>query len=250
MVYDLVHQILTGRVDGSLNRELTVALFRDAHLMQRIVDGQKRNDLERCEELFSKFDYGLTYVPSSKPKGVRLGYMGHLTLISEDVISALEHYPADLRLSIAQFAPQPAWDEYVTGRYNETKKKDTSLLGGGKPVIAPGAARNGARWKVDEEDSADSGSKASGSGVGEIKSEFRRAGSVRPMRESSADFGPAPMEDEDEDEVRSSYGPPQVCNRFIYIILEGSQPPLVCALSRSGDAIIRTVWNILGCIRR
>lgn len=48
VVYDLVHQILTGRVDGGLNRELTLALFRDAQLMQRIVDGQKRNDLEKC----------------------------------------------------------------------------------------------------------------------------------------------------------------------------------------------------------
>ena len=47
VVYDLVHQILTGRVDKTLNRELTIALFRDAKLMHRIVDGQKRNDLEK-----------------------------------------------------------------------------------------------------------------------------------------------------------------------------------------------------------
>ena len=44
---------------------------------------------------------------SEKPKGVRLGYMGHLTLISEDVIGALEHLPPDLRLQIGQYAPQP-----------------------------------------------------------------------------------------------------------------------------------------------
>lgn len=48
MVYDLVHQIITGRADGGLNRELIIALFRDAHLMQRIVDGQHQNDVERC----------------------------------------------------------------------------------------------------------------------------------------------------------------------------------------------------------
>ncbi|KIM86236.1 hypothetical protein PILCRDRAFT_65387 [Piloderma croceum F 1598] len=196
VVYDLVHQILTGRVDGGLNRELTLALFRDAQLMQRIVDGQKRNDLE-----------------NSKPKGVRLGYMGHLTLISEDVISALEHYPPDLRLSIAQFAPQPAWDDYVTGRYNETKKKDTSLLGGGKPVVTPGAARTGARWKVDEEDSGTSaptvGSSRHGTnGIGEVKGEFRRVGSGHPVRESSADFKPMPTQDEEDEDARSA-GPPQ-----------------------------------------
>lgn len=149
------------------------------------------------------------YIFSSKPKGVRLGYMGHLTLISEDVISALEHYPPELRLSIAQFAPQPAWDEYVTGRYNETKKKDTSLLGGGKPVVAAGPARAGARWKVDEEDTASAGSSARG---GNLSGELKRAGGGRPVRESSADFGPAPMEDEEEGEEDgvSSSGPPQV----------------------------------------
>jgi serine/threonine-protein phosphatase 6 regulatory subunit 3 len=45
-VYDYVHQILTGNVEDSCNRELAIALFRDALLMHRIVEGQKRNDLE------------------------------------------------------------------------------------------------------------------------------------------------------------------------------------------------------------
>ena len=53
--------------------------------------------------------------------------MGHLTLISEDVIGALEHLPPDLRLQIGQYAPQPEWDDYVTGRYKETKKKDVAM---------------------------------------------------------------------------------------------------------------------------
>jgi serine/threonine-protein phosphatase 6 regulatory subunit 3 len=156
--------------------------------------------------------------------------MGHLTLISEDVISALEHYPPDLRLSIAQFAPQPAWDEYVTGRYNETKKKDTSLLGGGKPVVVPGVTRNGTRWKVDEEDSGtiapNAGSAKPGTnGVGEIKSEFRRAGSRHPIRESSANFGPAPISNEDEDEEADSVGPPQVSSCKLNIINLYSSSP-------------------------
>jgi len=48
VVYDLIHQILTGRVDGGVNRSLTIALFQDAQLMQRIVEGQRRNDVEWC----------------------------------------------------------------------------------------------------------------------------------------------------------------------------------------------------------
>ncbi|KAI0736702.1 SAPS-domain-containing protein, partial [Fomitopsis betulina] len=187
VVYDLIHQVLTGRIDGGFNRELTIALFRDARLMHRIIEGSKRNDKE-----------------SAKPKGVRLGYMGHLTLISEDVIGALEHFPPDLRLLAAQYAPQPEWDEYVTGRYKETKKKDTILLGGGKPVVAPGM-RNGASWRVDEADTGGVATTAQRGGEegqeGQMKAEFRR---TAKMREESADFGA--MEDDDDEFSRA--GPP------------------------------------------
>ncbi|KAI0636560.1 SIT4 phosphatase-associated protein-domain-containing protein [Trametes polyzona] len=189
VVYDLIHQILTGRLDGGYNRELTVALFRDARLMHRIIEGSKRNDIE-----------------SSAPKGVRLGYMGHLTLISEDVINALEHLPPDLRLQIAQYAPQPEWDEYVTGRYKETKKKDNVLLGGGKPVIAPSMRNAGApQWKVDEADAIAASAPArteqrqAGPGPGpgsEMRGEFRR---TAQRREGSADFGAMPMDEEEEE---------------------------------------------------
>ena len=47
MVYDIIHQILTGRDEHGRNRELIVSLFRDAKIMHRIVDGQKQNDIER-----------------------------------------------------------------------------------------------------------------------------------------------------------------------------------------------------------
>ncbi|KAF8884827.1 SIT4 phosphatase-associated protein-domain-containing protein [Infundibulicybe gibba] len=184
-VYDLVHQVLTGHVESGLNRELAIGLFRDARLMYRIVEGQKRNDAE-----------------STKQKGIRLGYMGHLTLISEDVIMALERFPPELRLIIIQYAPDPEWDQYVTGRYNETRKKDTRLLGGGKPVVAPGGPRNIARWKVDDEDpnSLITAGVGRSNGDHEPRGEFRRAGGPRPTRETSADFGPASMDDDDDDE--------------------------------------------------
>ncbi|KAF9242109.1 SIT4 phosphatase-associated protein-domain-containing protein [Melanogaster broomeanus] len=178
-----------GRVEGGLNRELAIALFRDAQLMKRIVDGQKRNDVE-----------------SSKPKGVRLGYMGHLTLMSEDVIAALEHFSPDLRLIIEQYAPQPAWNDYVTGRYKETKTRDTSLLGGGKPAVGS-APRAGVRWAVDEEDAK--ATVAPSNGTSGIKGEFKRNTGARPAREASADFGPAPMEDEDDEDDDHGAGPPQ-----------------------------------------
>ena len=149
--------------------------------------------------------------------------MGHLTLISEDVIGALEHFPPDLRLIVAQYAPQPDWDEYVSGRYRETKKKDTSLLGGGKPVIAPGMRNGAAQWKVDEADAlkggaGSEGQEGRGGGQGEVQDEdedmgrgmageFRR--SVRTTREVSADFGAMEDDDEDDDDAFQT-GPPHV----------------------------------------
>ena len=137
--------------------------------------------------------------------------MGHLTLISEDVIGALEHLPPDLRLQIGQYAPQPEWDDYVTGRYKETKKKDSSLLGGGKPVVAPSMRNGAAQWKVDEADAV--ATSAPGridekQPASEMKGEFRRLSS---RREGSADFGSMPMDEEDDEfhstpsRVRTNY---------------------------------------------
>jgi len=139
--------------------------------------------------------------------------MGHLMLISEDVITAMARFPPDLRLIIIQYAPEPEWDQYVTGRYNETKQEDTRLLGGGKPVIKSNAARNVNQWKVDEgevgnRDSSSSGLDTSGGSEG-VKGEFRRANSVGPSGvKSTADFGPAPIDDdEDDDNLASSRAP-------------------------------------------
>ncbi|KAJ3869056.1 SIT4 phosphatase-associated protein-domain-containing protein [Lentinula novae-zelandiae] len=205
-VYDILHQILTGQVDTSshyrsrgYNRELILSLFRDAQLMHKIVEGQRRNDEE-----------------SAKPRTPRLGYMGHLTLISEDVLTALDRYPASLRDEIMQYAPKGldtehgkgSWDEYVTGRYRETKVRDTRLLGGGKPAVGLSGINSGGRmgdvatkWKVDEEEmggiqatvgAASSPTLDNKPINNEMRGEFRRSVSSKPRREGSADFGVAP----------------------------------------------------------
>ena len=179
--------------------------------------------------------------------------MGHLTLISEDIIGALAHYPPDLRASILSLAPQPEWDEYVNGRYMETKRRDTSLLGGGKPVVAPGVlARGGAgRWKVDEEDTPGTASLShpenGNSSANGVKGEFRRASSVRPERRSTADFGPARMDDgDDEESAAPQVGKVPVILRVLILCL------VVCPISGARDAFFRTVFDlsVFGCIRR
>ncbi|KAG6836788.1 hypothetical protein H0H93_003209 [Arthromyces matolae] len=189
-VYDVVHQVLNAPVETGYNRELAISLFRDARIMERIVDGQKHNDAEAL-----------------KNNGTRLGYMGHLTFMADDVITALEHFPPELRLILITYAPSPGWDDYVVGRYNETKRKDARLLGGGKPQITPGTARSVGKWKVDEGDAdmaytASASSPAKPTEFSEPRGEFKRATSTRPARASSADFGPATMmEDSEEDEA-------------------------------------------------
>lgn len=137
-----------------------------------------------------------------------MGYMGHLTLVAEDVLSALEHYPFDLLVVIRQFVPQPDWDDYVSTRYQETKRKDTSLLGGGKPVVAPGAARGAQRWRVDEED------EPSGASLATLNGELRKTNIPTQMPKNTADFGISGPPDDD-----GSMGPAQVrtCSPSVYL---------------------------------
>lgn len=47
VVFDFIHQILTGRIDLGYNRELTVSLFRDARLLHRILEGSRLNSEAR-----------------------------------------------------------------------------------------------------------------------------------------------------------------------------------------------------------
>lgn len=143
--------------------------------------------------------------------------MGHLTLIADDIVNALAHYPADLVSSLESFIPRAEWDEYVSGPLARTKANDNQLLGGGKPVLGAARSLGTARWRVDEEDSAGTVPAELSTevdAIGDLKGDFRRVGSTsaRLRRESGsvsngADFGP-PLEEE-TDEVHASSGPPQ-----------------------------------------
>ena len=124
-------------------------------------------------------------------------------LKSSNVILALERFPPDLRLILIEYAPVPQWDQYVTGRYDETKKRDSRLLGGGKPVLAPGTSRTAGRWKIDEDDTSPGDVDTTINGH-ETRGEFRRRGLTR---DSSADFGPAPMIEEEEEEDSNPAAP-------------------------------------------
>ena len=111
---------------------------------------------------------------------------------------------------ITKFTPQPEWDNYVIGCYQETKNKDTSLLGGGKPTLSLTRPGSVASWKVDEQDIATTTAGASlGAGGGglnvvgavkeitsrvtESQKEFRKSAAER--REIGTHFDPRASDD-------------------------------------------------------
>ncbi|CCA74558.1 hypothetical protein PIIN_08510 [Serendipita indica DSM 11827] len=169
VVYDIFHQVLFGKIEGTMNRDLIISLFRDVELPRRIMEAQTKNDTQ----------------PPSQP---RLGYMGHITLMAVDIVSALEKYPDDLLDVIQPMIPNPAWDDYVHGVYAETQRLENTILGGPRPTqTTRGATPMGENgWGGDWPDGEDDGSSPI--------QEFRRTGTASKQ---TADFGPPDEEEED-----------------------------------------------------
>ncbi|KAF9283834.1 hypothetical protein BGZ68_005070 [Mortierella alpina] len=140
VVYDMVHQVFhrpmgdIGRqdVDGTYippkanqdltegwNRRLTISIFKDGQLTKRITDAQRLCDYE-C----------------ALPKGVRLGYMGHLTYIADETVKLLELYQQTSLLStLYESIDLEDWWNYVSKVLKETKERDAQVLGGTRPNV-------------------------------------------------------------------------------------------------------------------
>ncbi|KAF9912144.1 hypothetical protein EC991_000554 [Linnemannia zychae] len=140
VVYDMVHQVFhrpmgdIGRpgADGTYippkadqdmtegwNRRLTISIFKDGQLTKRITDAQRLCDYE-C----------------AQPKGVRLGYMGHLTYIADETVKLLELYSqTSLLSSLYEHIDLEDWWNYVSKILKETKERDAKVLGGARPNV-------------------------------------------------------------------------------------------------------------------
>ncbi|KAG0214778.1 hypothetical protein BGX28_001413 [Mortierella sp. GBA30] len=140
VVYDMVHQVFhrpmgdIGRQDNDgtyippkanqdltegWNRRLTISIFKDGQLAKRITDAQRLCDYE-C----------------ALPKGVRLGYMGHLTYIADETVKLLELYQQTSLLStLYEFIDLEDWWNYVSKVLKETKERDAQVLGGARPNV-------------------------------------------------------------------------------------------------------------------
>jgi hypothetical protein len=138
VVYDMVHQVLNLPLDVGCNRHLIESLFCDAHITQRITSAQRRNDMS-----------------VEQPKGVRLGFMGHLTFIADQVVRLLERSGKELGPAVAQYCAAEDWQEYVSKTLRETKERDHQQLGGQRPSTMTGLSMLNLVGDDDEDDEDD-----------------------------------------------------------------------------------------------
>lgn len=121
MVYDVVQQVFNGSVERGYNRMLAIDVFETGRITEKIVEGQKRSD------------------ETQKTKHMRLGYMGHLTLIAEEVVKFSErHVPEQLTQAVMDNVLHPDWIQYVEQTLSETRERDNAILGGVRPEMSIG----------------------------------------------------------------------------------------------------------------
>lgn len=116
VVYDVVQQVFNGPMDRGHNRFLAFDLFETGRITEEIIEGQRRNDEEQ------------------QCRNMRLGYMGHLTLVAEEVVKFGERHPREmLSPTVQDYIYSQAWEEYVTKTLAETRERDNAILGGFRP---------------------------------------------------------------------------------------------------------------------
>ncbi|TGO30574.1 hypothetical protein BPAE_0004g00300 [Botrytis paeoniae] len=121
VVYDVVQQVFNGPMDRGYNRSLAIDLFETGDITMRIVDGQKKSD------------------EAQEKNKMRLGYMGHLTLIAEEVVKFTERHPPELLSdSVLERVMNGDWIPYVEVTLAETRERDNAILGGVRPDMAVG----------------------------------------------------------------------------------------------------------------
>ncbi|SLM39107.1 SIT4 phosphatase-associated protein family [Lasallia pustulata] len=121
VVYDVVQQVFNGPMDRGYNRSLAIDLFETGRITERIVDGQERSDEAQAKN------------------NMRLGYMGHLTLIAEEVVKFSErHAPELLSPAVLDRVTSKQWSDYVENTLSETRERDNAILGGVRPDMSVG----------------------------------------------------------------------------------------------------------------
>lgn len=120
-MYDVVQQVFNGPMDRGYNRALAIDLFVTGRITERIVEGQRNSDRFEAE------------------RRMRLGYMGHLTLVAEEVVKFAErHVPEVLGQKVLEKVSDGTWIEYVEETLAATRERDNAILGGVRPDVSVG----------------------------------------------------------------------------------------------------------------
>ncbi|KAF2400761.1 SAPS-domain-containing protein [Trichodelitschia bisporula] len=121
VVYDVVQQVFNAALSRGFNRSLAIDLFQTGRITERIVEGQEASDKAQAES------------------NMRLGYMGHITLIAEEVVKFTErHAPEQLSQAVVDKVVSPTWVHYVEHTLAETRERDNAILGGVRPDVNGG----------------------------------------------------------------------------------------------------------------
>ncbi|XP_061176457.1 serine/threonine-protein phosphatase 6 regulatory subunit 3-like isoform X1 [Saccostrea echinata] len=110
-------------VDGKKEHPLLVQLFSDCNILQRIMDIWEENDQQQSQE-----------------RGMRRGYMGHLTKMANDIVAVMEKGEnSDLvKDSIAELPEEvrERWDNFVAGALSDVNKRNTVESMRGRPLTS------------------------------------------------------------------------------------------------------------------
>lgn len=108
-------------MDRGFNRSLAIDLFQTGRITERIVEGQLRSD------------------EAQEKNNMRLGYMGHLTLIAEEVVKFSDRHPPELLSQVVlEKVTSKQWSDYVENTLSETRERDNAILGGVRPDMSIG----------------------------------------------------------------------------------------------------------------
>ncbi|KAH8881236.1 SAPS-domain-containing protein [Thozetella sp. PMI_491] len=119
VVYDIVQQVFNGPMDRGYNPTLATSLFEAADVTTQIINGQQASE------------------ESQTKNKTRMGYMGHLTLIAEEVVKFTERHPPELLSeTVVERVMAHDWINYVEGALAETRERDNAILGGVRPEVA------------------------------------------------------------------------------------------------------------------
>ncbi|KAF5096131.1 hypothetical protein D0Z00_002876 [Geotrichum galactomycetum] len=189
VVFDIVQQIFNGPMAQGYNRYLAIDLFKTGQLTHLICKGQTD-----CAEY-------------QKTHKCRLGYMGHLTLISEEVVKFTSTYPPETVSPIVEKAVQDSeWVFYVTDTLTKSREQYGSVLGGmissdgngSIPDIEAGEVERNDQIEQEDEDMQDlEGSEDRKEGEPDVSGQFFRY--VSQQMTVGSQFGSSDEDDEDED---------------------------------------------------